>query len=367
MEVILTESMRTWAEVSLDALAQNISAIRAMTDKDICAVVKADAYGHGAIAAAKRCESLGLRYLAVATLDEALGLRRAGISMPVLILGYTPPERALELVSERLTQSIFDREQAEAFSARLNAENRLRAHIKIDTGMSRLGLQSAEDAAYVCRLPGLEPEGFFTHYATADVEGDAFVKEQAGRFADAAEELCRAGVHFDILHCANSGGMLYYKGGPGNMIRVGLTMYGWNPSGENDGRFSPVMRFCTTVAQVKRISPGDTVSYGRTFTAARPADIAVLCCGYADGYPRSLSDKGYVLIGGARAPVVGRVCMDMMMADVTGLSVRAGDRAVLFGLDGGELLPLGGLARLAGTIPYELLCAVSARVPRVYV
>lgn len=358
---------RVWAEVSLSALDFNLETIDRLSDRNICAVVKADAYGHGAVEIARRCESFGVRYLAVATAGEARILREAGVCAPVLVLGYAPETDMLCALG--ITVTVFDLQQAREIHARLSSKQKIRAHFKLDTGMNRLGMKSAGEVLEAVRLGCFEPEGIFTHFATADHPGDTFVTEQAERFAAELGVLRDAGLNFPIVHCENSGGMLYYNESLDDLcgrelIRAGLTLYGWAPSEDKQSNLLPVMRFCSSVAHIKRIGEGETVSYGRTFTAERDTTLAVLSCGYADGYHRSLSNRGYAVINGKRANIIGNVCMDMMMADITDIpETQPGDTAVLFGREGPSLHELAGLA---GTIPYEILCSVSARVPRVY-
>ncbi len=363
----MVKKARTWAEISLDALSGNYKAVKAITDKRIMAVVKADAYGHGATPIARRLEEEQVDFLAVATAEEAVALHGGGVTTPLLVLGYVPPDLVAEMAERDVRLALFDFEQAKAVSGAVGRRP-VKVHVKVDTGMSRLGFLSLEELEAACRLPGFVPEGIFTHLATADLPGDGFVSVQAAAFTGIIEGLRAKGLEFEIIHCANSGGVINYNEVPGNMARTGLLLYGCSPSGAGFPALTPVMRFCATVAQVKRLHRGDTVSYGRTFTVGEGASVAVLTCGYADGYHRALSNRADVLLNGCRAPIRGNICMDMMIVDATGCpNARSGDTAVLFGRDGGLTLPVDELAGRAGTISYELLCSVSARVPRFYV
>ncbi len=367
---------RTWTEIDLSNLEHNYRALRAMLPQGcrFLGVVKADAYGHGAVQVARRLETLGAEYLAVACLDEALELRQARITTPILILGYTPTERAEALLDNGITQTVYDVEMARALSdAAAAAGKTLKIHVKADTGMSRLGWlcggedQSAavEAIAQVCALPGLEAEGIYTHFANADGDED-YTMLQFTRFLDLLEALKERGITFAIRHCAASAAALKFPCTHLDMVRPGIALYGHYPDPSCEGLdgpgLRPVMTLKTRVASVKAVPAGTPVSYGCTHMLDRETKLAALTIGYADGLPRLCSDKLEVLIGGQRAPVVGRICMDMCMADVTGLDVAPGDEVEVFG----EHLPIEDVAALAGTIQYELLCAVSPRVHRAY-
>ena len=366
---------RTWTEIDLSNLEHNYRALRAMLPQGcrFLGVVKADAYGHGAVPVARRLERLGAEYLAVACLDEAAELRRAGITLPILILGYTPAERAGELLELGITQTVYDGELALALSTAASAAGRtLKVHIKADTGMSRLGWlcgqegASAVDAiARVCALPGLEAEGIYTHFANADGD-EGYTMLQFTRFLDLLEGLKERGITFPIRHCAASAAALKSPCTHLDMVRPGIALYGHYPDPSCEGLdgpgLRPVMTLKTRVASVKTVPAGTPVSYGCTHVLDRETRLAALTIGYADGLPRLCSDQLEVLIKGQRARVVGRICMDMCMADVTGLDVAPGDEAQVFG----RQLPIEDAADMAGTISYELLCAVSPRVHRAY-
>ena len=367
---------RTWTEIDLSNLEHNYRALRAMLPQGcrFLGVVKADAYGHGAVQVARRLETLGAEYLAVACLDEALELRQAGITTPILILGYTPVERADSLLEGGITQTVYDVDMAKALSdAAVAAGKTLKIHVKADTGMSRLGWlcgeadQSAavEAIAQVYALPGLEAEGIYTHFANADGDED-YTMLQFTRFLDLLEALKDRGITFAIRHCAASAAALKFPCTHLDMVRPGIALYGHYPDPSCEGLdgpgLRPVMTLKTRVASVKTVPAGTPVSYGCTYVLDRETKLAALTIGYADGLPRLCSDRLEVLVKGSRAPIVGRICMDMCMADVTGLDVAPGDEVEVFG----EHLPIEDVAALAGTIQYELLCAVSPRVHRAY-
>ena len=368
---------RTWAEISMPNLEHNYRALRGMLPRGcrFLGVVKANAYGHGAVPVAKKLEELGAEYLAVACLDEAVELRQAGITAPILLLGPTPAEFAGELVHYDLTQSVQDLPAAHALSeAVVKADKPLKIHIKADTGMSRLGFlcdeeyvdTSVEEIVKACSLPGLEAEGIFTHFANADGD-ESYTMRQLTRFLDVVDKLRTLGVEFKIRHCAASAAVLNYPCTHLDMVRPGIALYGHYPDPSCQGLdgpgLLPVMTLKTRIVAVRELPAGTCISYGCTRTLARDSRLAVLPVGYADGLERLLSNRSEMLVHGRRVPVLGRVCMDMCMVDVTDLSdVRVGDEATVFGPE----LPLEEKADAVGTIQYELLCGVAPRVPRVY-
>lgn len=363
--------LRTWAEIDLDALAHNYRALRAMLPQGcrFAGLVKADAYGHGAVPVAKKLEQLGADMLAVACVDEGEQLRRAGISLPILCLGQTPEALGEELLQWDVTQEVEDLETAQAFSEIAQRQGKkLKVHIKVDTGMSRLGFlwsQGAEeDIRRVYGLPGLECEGVFTHFANADGD-ETYTMEQFTRFLDLLGHLERAGVTFPIRHCAASAAVLNYPCTHLDMVRPGIALYGHYPAPDMEYTcpLEPVMTLKTRVAAVRGLAGGTPVSYGCTYVLKRDSRLAVLPVGYADGFFRLFSNKLEVEIRGRRVPLVGRVCMDMCMVDTTDLpEVQPGDEVVIYGDD----VPVENGAGLVGTIQYELLCDVSPRVPRIY-
>lgn len=376
MELRMT---RTWAEISLDALRANAKNMLAVLPGGtiLLGVVKADAYGHGAVRCAAALREAGCGYLAVASPGEALELREAGETLPILILGAVDPALAPELADHRITLAAESLDKARALSAALRPGQTLRIHIKLDTGMGRLGFRAADAAqlaaaAEALTLPGLEPEGIFTHFAVSDEPGgEDYTHRQFRLFTDAADELERRwGGRFRLRHCANSGALLFYRdeGMCLDMVRPGLLTYGMYPDERTGGvALTPVMEFKSRVAAVTHHKKGDTISYGRTWTAERDCALAVLPVGYADGLLRCLSGRLEVLLRGRRVRQVGRICMDMCMLDVTDLpEVRVGDTATIFGRGTDGAPTASELAALAGTIPYEIVCAVSKRVPRIY-
>lgn len=372
------KTRRTWAEIDLKNLEHNYHTLRAMLPQGcrLLAPVKADAYGHGAVPVARRLEKLGIDYLAVACLDEGVELRRAGIKTPILILGYTDPRWAEELMDNSLTQGVFNEETAVALSqAAVKAGKRLKVHLKADTGMTRLGLlcderdmsATVETAVRMHALPGLNWEGVFTHFSHAD-GSEEYTMLQFTRFLDLLKALEERGIAFPIRHCAASAATLNYPCTYLDMVRPGIAFYGHYPDPSCEGLdgpgLAPLMTLKTRVLSVKDVPAGTAVSYGRTHTLDRDARLAVLGIGYADGLSRKCSDKLNVWIRGGLAPLVGRVCMDLCMINVTGIpGVEPGDEVEVYG----PHVPVEAAAELAGTIQYELLCNVSKRVPRLYI
>lgn len=374
---------RTWAEIDLDAIEQNYELVRAQIKPKtkVCCVVKADAYGHGAERLARTYESLGADWLAVSNLEEAQQIRRAGVSLPILILGYTPPSMAPQLAAGNIAQAVVGPEYAEHLSqAAVKAGVTVRAHIQVDTGMSRVGFfyqDPVRDAGsiglmeHACRLPGLSPEGIFTHFSSADEGGNGkdYTLCQYRNFTDAIQKLQERGICFAIRHCANSAAIFDYPETQLDMVRPGIVLYGLMPSGEMRRRvpLSPALSLKSTIALVKSVPQGTCVSYGRMFTAERPTIIATVPIGYADGYLRRFSEKGCMLVRGRRAKIIGRICMDQLMLDITDIpGAKSGDEVTAIGCDGDETVSADELAALAGTISYEIICGIGARVPRVY-
>lgn len=368
---------RTWAEIDLDALAHNYHRARALTGPEVryLGVVKADAYGHGAVQVAACLERLGAEYLAVASLDEAQELRRGGIQAPIMILGHTPPEMTPQLIAHNITQAVSDQAKAEAYSSAASAcGGTLKVHIKVDTGMSRLGVQvrdgrfdsGVESIARSCALPGLEAEGIFTHFAVSDEDGgdsEAYTRRQFAVFTRVLEALAAKGRTFALRHCANSGALARYPEMYLDMVRPGIALYGAGADRERLG-LRPVMALKSCVYTVKRFGPETDISYGRTFRTGGETRVGVLPIGYADGLFRGLSNRMAVWTAQGPASVLGRICMDMTMVDLTGLpDVCEGDEVEIFG----GRQSVDELAAVLGTIPYELTCAVSKRVPRLYI
>ena len=363
----------TRAIIDLDAVSSNFDAVRRKAGVPVMAVIKADAYGHGAVPVArlleKRCAFFG-----VSSMSEALELRDAGITRPILILGYTPPEAFPDAVHLGIRPAIFRREDGIALSqGAVEAGVSAAFHFAVDTGMSRIGFQVTEADADICAeiaaLPGLTPEGLFSHFATADCWNLSRARAQAERFDAFDAMLKRRGVRIPIRHLNNSAGLMnfdrHYE-----MVRSGIVTYGLYPSDEVDAGLlplTPAMRLLSRVSYVKPLPPGREISYGGTFVTSRPTVVATVPVGYADGYRRSLSGRFYVLIHGKRAPILGRVCMDQMMVDVTDIpGVQAGDTVTLVGTDGDETISMEDIAAAAGSFNYEFACGISRRVPRVY-
>ena len=363
----------TRAIIDLDAVSSNFDAVRRKAGVPVMAVIKADAYGHGAVPIARLLENR-CAFFGVSSMSEALELRDAGITRPILILGYTPPEAFPDAVHLGIRPAIFRREDGEALSrAAVEAGVSAAFHFAVDTGMSRIGFQVTQADADVCAeiaaLPGLTPEGLFSHFATADSYDLSRARAQAERFNAFDAMLKRRGVHIPIRHLNNSAGLMnfdrHYE-----MVRSGIVTYGLYPSDEVDAGLlplTPAMRLLSRVSYVKPLPPGREISYGGTFVTSRPTVVATVPVGYADGYRRSLSGKFYVLIRGQRAPILGRVFMDHMMVDVTDIpGVQAGDTVTLIGTDGDETISMEDIAAAAGSFNYEFACGISRRVPRVY-
>ena len=369
---------RIWAEVDLDALGDNYRALR-REGSLYMAVVKANAYGHGDIPVARELERLGADWFGVATVQEGMSLREGGVTRPILILGYTPVAYTIALDEYDLTQALFSVEYGQALeSAAEGLGVRIKCHLKIDSGMNRLGFDARrEDLVQQVKSalgPHLDLTGTFTHFAVADELAETscrFTEEQFHRFQQACSRLEQGGISLGLRHCANSAASIRFPEMALDMIREGIAQYGLTPSREMSPllpSLRPLLSLHSTVAMVKTVEPGDTVGYGRCFTAEVPRRIATIPVGYADGYARVLGGQSEVLIHGCRAPVIGRVCMDQMMVDVTHLpQVRMGDQVVLVGRDGTEEITFDHLAELAGTISYEGVCAIAPRVPRLYV
>lgn len=375
MERILDFLHRTWAEIDLDALVHNFDIIKKeAAGAKLMAVVKADAYGHSARIVAPILEQHGADAFAVSNIEEAITLRGCGITRPILILGYTPVSMAAQLYLNDISQCVYSPEYAAALSKRACEDGvKVKVHIKLDTGMSRLGfdcrdekLSGIEDAITAARLKGFIFEGIFTHFAASDrteTSEDGFTDKQYSRFCTAAERFEKAGLRPKYRHCCNSAAFCLDSDKHFDMCRPGIILYGLTPSSDLKLKeaFIPVMTVKSVVSMVKTIKKGDTVSYGRTFTAEKEMKTATVTAGYADGYPRLLSNKGYVLINGKKANIIGRVCMDQMSVDISDIdNVKQGDEVILFG----KTLPVEELADMCGTINYEIICGISPRVPR---
>ena len=373
----MLKQKRTWAEINLDNIEHNYKVIKSIIPEGckFLGVVKADAYGHGAVQVSRRLESAGADYLAVASLDEAMELRDAGISLPILILGHTPPQYVPILIENNITQTVTCAAKAFEYSASAAKHGgTLKIHIKIDTGMGRLGFLSEgshqgdciDGILRTCNMDNLDAEGIYTHFSVSDEPDNSashgYTLCQFALFTnivDKAEKI--GGFTFPIRHCANSGAVLNYKEACLDMVRPGLLLYGYGDGGKLG--LKPCMRLVTTVSTIKHYDSGTSISYGRTYTTDRITRAGVLPIGYADGLFRSLSNKCVFSAGGVPVPQIGRICMDMCIVDLTDApDVHVDSTIEIFG----ENVSLDELSEAAGTIPYELLCSVSKRVPRVY-
>jgi len=371
---------RTWADVNLDHLEHNIRSVRGCVAPGtrIMGIMKADAYGHGAVPMSHAMVDMGVEYLAVSNLEEAVQLRRGEIRAPLLILGYTPPAYAEMMIFMDIDQEVHSLDYARALNEQLRNTNYiLNVHLKLDTGMTRLGFSDKGVALAACleEIAGmrhLRVTGIFTHFCAADSRNPsdlAFTRLQYGRFTEALALAESVGIHPALRHVCNSGAALLHPDYALDMIRPGILLYGVHPSRDTEDRLAlrPVMTLRTIVAQVRKISAGTPVSYGRTFTAERDMTVAVLPIGYADGLSRHLSGCGAFLLHGKRVPIVGRICMDMCMVDVSQVpQTQVGDIATVFGCDGDEIIGCGELAEKTGTIAYEVLCGINKRIPRIY-
>lgn len=367
-----------WAEVDLDAIAQNLKEVRRIIPKDtkVMAIVKANAYGHGAVQVAQKAIEAGADYLGVALLMEAVQLRKHGISSPILILGYTPEADYPAVVQNSITQTIFSYDQAELLSrSAQELKRQAKIHIKVDTGMGRIGFQPTEESIQeikaIAELPGLKIEGIFTHMANADAKDKTYSHLQLNKFLWFCSEVEKAGIKPALRHVANSAAIIDLPDAHLDLVRPGIMLYGLYPSNEVDKskvNLCPAMSLKTKIIHLKEVAAGTSIGYGCTYTATRPTRIATLPLGYADGYTRLLSNKGIVLVRGQKVPVVGRVCMDQLMIDVSGVKNAAvGDEVVLFGKQGDAYISVDDIAALVGTINYEVVCMVSCRVPRIYI
>ncbi|HHV59797.1 MAG TPA: alanine racemase [Clostridiaceae bacterium] len=370
---------RAWAEINLDNIAHNVREIRRITDSkaEIMAAVKADAYGHGVFEVVRTLIQNGVSRLAVSMLDEAIQLRKDGIKVPILILSYTDPKRAEEILEYNVTQTVFSFDLAQALSqAAVKMQREVRIHIKVDTGMSRVGFMpgysAVENVVAISKLPGIVVEGLFTHFSSADEEDESYTVMQFDRFLSIINELSRIGVHIPVKHAANSAATIKYPYMHLDMVRPGILLYGLYPSGETDQTkldLKPAMTLKANVILVKNVEKDTCISYGRTFKTQRESRIATLPIGYADGFSRVLSNKARVLVNGEFAPVVGTICMDQCMIDVTELKseVKVGDEVVVFGTQGSNKITVEEVASLMGTINYEVICIIGKRIPRVYI
>lgn len=372
-----------WAEIDLDAVGRNVRELKRITSPGAAfmAVVKADAYGHGAVEVAKAALAAGADCLGVARIDEGIRLRQAGLNASILIFGDTPPKRASELIQWNLTQTVYRWDTAEKLSKLAETAGiPIPIHLKIDTGMGRLGMlsispdrdytETLEAVEKIGRLPGLTVEGIFTHFAAADSFDKTYSRLQFKRFTNLLDRLRRRGIDCPVRHCANSAGIIDLPETHLDMVRGGIAMYGLPPSDEVNLQklsLTPAMSLKSRIIHLKQVPAGFKVSYGMTHETSAPTTIATVSIGYADGLNRLLSSRGYMLVRGRRASIVGRVCMDLTMLDVGHIpEICMGDEAVVFGRQGKEMIHVDDIASLLNTINYEVVATITRRVPRFY-
>ncbi|MFC4736258.1 alanine racemase [Bacillus daqingensis] len=366
MSTMKTDSFRqTTASISLSAIEQNARAFHSHLSpgSSLMAVVKANGYGHGAVEAAEAALRGGAESLGVAILDEAVALRKAGITVPILVMGHTAPEAMQTAADHDIALTVFATDARDEALRIAASGQQIRVHLKIETGMGRIGITTKEQlldiAAPLFKAEHVALDGMFTHFAEADTPSSPYTDEQFARFQAMAAALDEAGISIPVKHCCNSAGTMLHPDKHLDMVRVGISLYGLRPDPEMPLAFplEQAMTLSSQIVSIRRLDAGHTISYGRTHTLTEPRDIATLPIGYADGLPRLASNQATVTVNGQEAPLVGRVCMDQTMIDVTGLNVRVYDH-VTFSID--------QLAERTGTINYEIVCGVSPRVPRVY-
>ena len=374
-EMRLDKYFRGYATIDLDKIYRNVMRMKEKINQDtgIIAVIKTDGYGHGAVPIAKALDDVFAGY-AVATAYEGHNLRRHGITKPIFILGYTPVETYEMVIKEEMIPAIYRKEDAQNLSEEAKKFNKdVDINIAVDTGMSRIGYIPCEEAVKevleINKLSNVHIKSIFTHFAKADYRDKTFAEKQLEEFKGFVKQLEDVGVHIPIHQCANSAAMMEMKETSMNLARAGISMYGLYPSEEIDHeamKLEQAMSIYSHVVHVKEIEAGRGISYGQTFVAKKKMKIATIPVGYGDGYLRNLSNKGYVLIGGEKANIVGRICMDQFMVDVTDLDVSVGDKVTLAGCDGNQEILIDDLAVLAGTFNYEFVCDLGKRIPRVY-
>ena len=363
----------TYVKIDLDTIAANFDAVRQKTGVPVMAVVKADAYGHGAVQVARLLQDK-CAFFGVSSILEAMELRQAGLTAPILILGRSPVSAFPQAVREDVRPTVFRYEDAQALSEEATRQGKIaRFHIAVDTGMGRIGLQPTEESADVCKamtqLPNVLAEGIFSHFATADCADLSRARAQARRFEEFLAMLTAREVHIPIRHMDNSAGLMNFPNHY-EMVRSGIVTYGMYPSEEVEPGLlplTPALQWLSRVTHVKTLPAGCPISYGGTFVTERPTTVATISVGYADGYRRSLSGRFYVLIRGKKAPILGRICMDQMMVDVTDIpGVTLDDPVTLVGRDGQEQITMEQIAAAADSFNYEFVCGISRRVPRIY-
>jgi len=366
-----------WAEIDLDKAAYNMKNIKKIVgDKEVIAVVKADCYGHGADDLAPVFLENGASRLAVAILTEGIELRKKNITAPIMILGYTPLELSEELINNDIEQTVYDLEYAKKLSSLAEKlGKKAKIHIALDTGMGRIGFipneKSIEDVVEIASLKGIEIIGIFTHFSTADEYDKTYTNEQFKKIKDFIAELEKRNINIPLKHVSNSGAIMDMPETYLDAVRAGIILYGYYPSNEVNKEkldIKPILTLKTTISHVKEVEEGTSISYGRTFITKKKSKIATIPIGYADGYSRLLSGKAKVIINGKFAPVVGRICMDQCMIDVTDIGkVKVGDEVILLGEEGNLKFNADDFAEIMGTINYEITCMLKQRIPRVYI
>ena len=374
----MNTNSRVCAYIDLDAVRSNVAAVQSRVGDGVkvMVILKADAYGHGAVPIAKALEDSSAYAYGVATVEEGLQLRTSGIRKPILVLSYAFPELFEAAVLNGIDLTVFQYETAKQLSdTALRLGRKAGVHIKIDTGMHRIGLipcdESLEEIKQIASLEGINVKGVFSHLACADFADKSFANKQRELFESFTERIKQAGVHIPLRHLYNSAAIMDFDGGCFDMVRCGIVTYGLDPSDEvkfENLPTTPVMQIKSHIAYIKKVRVGDTVGYGAAFMAKRDTLVATIPCGYGDCYPRLLTNKGRVLIKGHSAPVIGRVCMDQFMVDVTDIpDVKQGDEVTIVGTDGNQRLTVEELAKTAGSFNYEYVCDITKRVPRVYI
>lgn len=373
----MNQYYRVYAAIDLDAVCHNISEIKKLVGPDtkIMPVIKADGYGHGAVPVAKALNKIGVDGFAVAIIEEGIALRKQGITKPILILGYTSEYQYASLIQHEIEQTVFSYEMAEAISKfAVTMKKEARIHIKVDTGMNRIGFKPTEESVgqvqRIQKLPNIKIQGIFTHFACADEEDKTSARYQKKLFDQFVSKIEEKGIEIPVKHASNSAAIMDLRECRMDMVRSGIITYGLYPSEEVDKSaidLKPALSLISHVIHVKEVGPGEGVSYGSTFVTDRKTRIATIPVGYADGYPRALSSRGRVIIRGQYAPIIGRICMDQFMVDVTDIEgVSVMDRVTLVGTEGDKNISVEEAADLAGSFNYEFVCGIGKRVPRVY-
>ncbi|MFP4697927.1 MAG: alanine racemase [Eubacteriales bacterium] len=368
---------RVYAQIDLDAIAYNLKEIVRIKDAnaEVMALIKADGYGHGAIPISRTLVENGVDRLGVAVIEEGIALRKSGVDIPILVLGYTPEHQIEQLINYNLTQAVFKINMVNEIgkiAKRLNKKAKI--HIKIDTGMGRLGFfpkdETIEIIKYILSIPNVEVEGIFTHFAKADEKDKTYTYNQLEIFNKFIDKLKKQKINIPIKHAANSAGLIEVKEGHFQLVRAGISIYGLYPSDDidfNKIELKPALSLKSHIIFLKEVEKGTSISYGGTYITSRKSRIATIPVGYGDGYPRALSSKGRVLIRGQYAPIIGRICMDQFMVDVSNISnVEDGDEVVLIGKQGDNIITVDEIAELTNTINYEIICGLGKRIPRTY-